>query len=346
MCTSSGQRKYGQMGILEKIRHRMMWKWPDVGGCKESLTFVNTDEDSILTQECCLLNRIDDNQILISMDLKSPRSKLMIATPTSITSASPCSLFEDDEDDENLLKQLHERDELNLLHDFIPGSKDEDDSSSYDDERDDVRLLAPSHEDSSSSLERTTDSFDDVDEDEDPVFEASFEVELTGGIPQQGTLQEKTPKKDSAEESSYLNPLDRQLPRPIPSHICRPRPQKRYDKRGQAFLHIFHDALSTLHEEDSIIPESENKRLPYHEGAFASALTKQTSNLPPIQRARLRRQALTRQYVSEELQIQARWEHTLEVMSQMDLCNSTVVVPLNFHAPASPSELSSMMYEI
>ena len=343
-------KENGKMGILEKIRHRMMWKWPDVGGCKDSLTFVTTDEDPMMAQECCLLNRIDDNQILISMNLNSPRSRLMIATSNGTNLSSPsCSLFQDDDDEESMLKKMHKHDELDLLQDFIPRGKnenDDDDSISLDDERDDVRLLAPSHEDSSSTLERIEGSTSD-DEEDDPVFEASFEVELSGGVPKQGTLQEKLPANDAPEESSYLNPidpLDRQPRKPIPSHVCRPKPQKRYDKSGQAFLHVFHDALSTVHEEDAVITDSENLPPPHHDGAFASALTRQTSNLPPIQRARLRRQALTKHYVSEDLQIQTRWEYALELMKQMDLCYSTVVVP---PVPLSPVAYpSSMMYEI
>ena len=310
------------MGLLGRIfRHRMCKATTTL---KNALTIVPFDDTFMA----------DDHEsdevvyVLFSEEPLSPRHGITTTMPICSSPKKIIHFFEDNEETGNETQQ--DRDDLELLHDYdlrgglaLVESESSDYMSENGDERDDFGLLSGiSYDHDLTGLF----AYDFDQFEEEIIFEPSFEVALldperferlminSAAMIEQTSLQDTSPPKVAvgrSDEHKALDKVDAPALQPALVQGCQPRPKKRYDRKGRAFTHVFHDGLSTLHEEDS-------------HASFESDLYLQKEPRPVLQelynalaRTNINLQKETnrcRPDLSDEAKIRARWEYALATM--------------------------------
>jgi hypothetical protein len=304
-----------------------MWRAPDVP-CKGALTIVSADNDSFEGDDC-LLNPIDDRFTMLSS--MSPRHKFMTTSPTNALT-SPRRFFKEGE---HLFQKerLQDRDDLQLLQEYryatCGGGVREDEyenlvhssDSSEEDESDHIGLLAPTPRDSMSTSRRTLFAYSFDKYEEESIFEPSFEVALLH--PDQLTVSIPEPETPDGE-AVYIppNPRSHPFPKPIPIPLRKPKPQRRYDKNGRPFLHIFHTGLTTLYEEDStcssVSVSGGTDSQTDGRGKSISARHDPQGPTTPQESSLFQEAMLTQEFVAEDIVIRARWEYAVDKMTHLD----------------------------
>jgi hypothetical protein len=325
------------MGFMGKLKNRM-GRSPALagghhhhqyGGEKDSLTVATSSEEAYFFDENSD-TREESSSFFPSGPMSSGPSKGKLRSP--LKRNAPRKMFdrksrrgfkgeEDDRDDENLLGERRDssNDDFEVGWDFdVSGGKENEES-------DMLGLLSDGKGSWGNSPGKFAYQLDQFEE--DAIFEPSFEIALMDPMKFDEIMFPRSTfpnsrhfngkEDDQSINSNYSTESESDSNSggfPTPIKVV---PQRRYDRTGQAFLHIFHDDLSTLYEEASMA-ETETV---FSEFICPSASADEdTFFFKPNQPAQIIENSptdLEDTHSSENVKVRARWEYSLRLMAQV-----------------------------